>query len=99
MSVDTDSSILLCLFLSCLFACTSFTEIPDTGHYRTASAIPWARKQVISGFLAQGSGRSFSIMTGVRTLWSDFLIAELIYYLLLRTTIHIYLEPIMCVYY
>ena len=47
-------------------------EIPDTGHYRTASAIPWARKQVISGFLAQGSGRSFSIMTGVRTLCFSF---------------------------
>ena len=41
------------------------SEIPDTGHYRTASAILWARKQVISGFLAQGSDRSFSIMTGV----------------------------------
>ena len=32
--------------------------------------LPWARKQVISGFLAQGSGRSFSITTGVRILWS-----------------------------
>ena len=35
------------------------SEIPDTGHYRTASAIPWARKQVISGFLAQGSAEAF----------------------------------------
>ena len=34
-------------------------ERPDTGHYRKASVLPWARKQVSSGFLAQGSAEAF----------------------------------------
>ena len=35
------------------------SERPEPGHYRKASAEPWARKQVISGFLAQGSADAF----------------------------------------
>ena len=34
-------------------------ERPEPGHYRKASAEPWARKQVISSFLAQGSADAF----------------------------------------
>ena len=43
-------------------------EYPDTGRDRKASALPWARKPEITCFLAQGSGRSCSIMTGVGKL-------------------------------
>ena len=46
------------------------SERPVTGHYRKASPPPWARKQVISSFLAQGKRRSCVITNGLNILCS-----------------------------